>query len=86
MGYLKLRTVELKERYSTPSGGSASVALHPDNTALLTVKDATGAVITEKRYSSRKGAVIAMGRLCGRCKFIIMEQTIRKERFGCHTY
>ena len=63
MGYLKLRTVELKERYSTPSGGSASVALHPDNTALLTVKDATGAVITE-----------------------IMEQTIRKERFGCHTY
>lgn len=76
---IKIKKKERKEYYLTPAGNVAIIRLIPDDTAELMLRDDSGQVTFIRAYNSRKGAVIAMGRLFGRCHFHHMVDTLGKE-------
>ena len=76
---IKIRKKERNEYYLTPSGNVVIVRLIPDDTAELMLRDDSGQVSFRRAYNSRKGAVIAMGRLFGHCRFHHMVDTLGKE-------
>ena len=73
---ITIRKKETKEYYQTPGGATAIIRLIPDGTAELTVRKDSLETTFKQAYNSRKGAVIAMGRKFGRCKFLTMCDTL----------
>jgi hypothetical protein len=76
MKRITIRKKERKEYYQTPAGETAIIRLIPDDTAELIVRKDSGETTFKQAYNSRKGAVIAMGRKFGRCKFLTMCDTL----------
>jgi hypothetical protein len=73
---ITIRKKETKEYYQTPAGETAIIRLIPAGTAELIVRKESGETTFKQAYYSRKGAVIAMGRKFGRCKFLTMCDTL----------
>ena len=80
MKKITIRKKERKEYYQTPSGETAIIRLIPDDTAELIIRKESGEETLIKAYNSRKGAVVAMGRRFGHCKFLAMCDTLGVRR------
>lgn len=77
-----IRKKQIDEYYQTPCKKTAVVSQLPNDRSILTVRD-NGVDVFKQEYSSRKGAVIAMGRRFGKCKFHHMTSVFEtsEERF-----
>lgn len=76
MKTITIRKKEAKEYYITPTGETAIIRLIPDGTAELIVRTESGETTFKQAYNRRKGAVIAMGKKFGHCKFLTMYDTL----------
>ena len=76
---IKLQRKSIEEHYTAPNGKTTVITLLPDGSATLTAH-MDGKEIFSKQYPSRRGAVAAMGRRFGRCRFSHMIDTISTRR------
>ena len=74
-----IRKVEIKEHYKSADGDRATLTQTPDGTATLTIRDADGQIIVCRKYASRKGAAVALGRR-GKWEFVFMTESFRKAK------
>lgn len=81
MGYgFKIIRAQLTEYYTAENGDHVSVTVRPDNTACLMVcKPVNNALYFRQTYKTRKGAIAAMRRKCGKCEFSSMTATYVKD-------
>ena len=74
----KIKIEEMTEYYSAQDGNTVLISIQPDGAAVLVMYDSLGVVFECGYYRSRKGAVNAMRRKYGRCRFHHMTQTVSR--------
>jgi len=81
MGYgFKIIRTATTEYYTAANGDHVSITVHPDYSATLIIcRPVNNQLDFQQKYKTRRGALIAMHRKCGKCKFNSMTQTFRKE-------
>ena len=76
---MKLNRSSLTEYYTAPNGDHVSITVHPDDSATLIVcAPVNNKLVFKKEYKTRRGALIAMHKNCGKCKFLHMTATFTK--------
>lgn len=80
MGYgFKLIRSSITEYYTAANGDHVSITVHPDDTATLIIcRPVDNRLDVQKTFKTRRGALIAMHRKCGKCEFNSMTSTFRK--------
>lgn len=80
MGYaFKLIRASITEYYTAANGDHVSITVHPDDTATLIIcRPVDNRLDVQKTFKTRRGALIAMRRTCGKCEFNSMTSTFRK--------
>lgn len=73
--FVKIEKIQLDQYYRTPCCRTAVITQYPDGSADLAVYD-IGVKVFEQRYDSRKGALIAMEKRYGQCKFSHMANVV----------
>lgn len=81
MGYgFKIIRTSIAEYYTAENGDHVSITVSPDDSATLIIcRPLDNQVAYLQTYKTRRGALIAMHKMCGKCTFNSMTQTYRKE-------
>ena len=80
MGTIKIIRKQIVEYYTAENGDHVSITITPDDAACLIVcHPVNNEMYFKQDYKSRRGALVAMHRKCGKCKFNFMTETFRKE-------
>lgn len=76
---MKLIRSSLTEYYTAPNGDRVSITVFPDDSATMIVcAPVNNAEVFRQKYKTRRGALIAMHRKCGKCEFNHMTSTFTK--------
>lgn len=75
----QIQKKRIDEYWETPCRKTAVVSQLPSNKAILAVYD-NGEELFRHEYDSRKGAVIAMSKRYGKCKFHHMVDVLESRR------
>jgi hypothetical protein len=67
------------EYYTTPAGDLAAIAIFPDDRARLSIRLPNGKTVFSQEYKTRRGAILAMTRRFGKCRFESMMQAYKRD-------
>ncbi len=70
---------KVEEHYQNDRGDTAVIAMFPDDSVVLTIRDGDFQQIYQKAFNTRKGARIALGRF-GKWEYVITVDTIKKSK------
>ena len=81
MGYgFKIIRTAITEYYTAENRDHVSITVRPDDSATLIIcRPVNNKPAFQQTYKTRRGALIAMHRKCGKCEFNSMTQTYRKD-------
>lgn len=81
MGYgFKIIRSSITEYYTAENGDHVSITISPDDSATLIIcRPVNNKLAFQQTYKTRRGALIAMHKKCGKCDFNYMTNTFRKE-------
>ena len=76
---MKLIRKTFTEYYTAANGDHASITVRPDDSAALIVcSPVNNTLVFRQEYKTRRGALIAMHKKFGKCKFLHMTATFTK--------
>ena len=76
---MKLIRTAMTEYYTAENGDHVSITINPDDKATLIIcAPVNNKMYFNETYKTRRSALIAMHRKCGKCHFTSMTQTYRK--------
>ena len=81
MGFgFKIKQASMTEYYIAENGDHVSVTIRPDETACLIIcKPVNNALYFQHTFKTRRSAIIAMHRKCGKCEFSSMQRVYVKD-------
>ena len=76
---MKIVRTHIAEYYTAENGDHVSITIMPDDTATLIIcRPVNNEKYFKQDYKSRRAALIAMRRKCGKCEFNSMTHTFTK--------